>query len=236
MAIEPEQDLQQAAAPRGGKQVELLEKNRPQQARAIRTYEGILEAASELLIEVGLERISTNLIAERAGITVPALYRYFPNKYSVLNALGARLMDRQNAAMFQWHDRYIAGQPPERVFECIYELLVGQYQETADLTGGVQIMHVLASIAPLQQVQNDSHWQTSELLARLWTNQFGVDLTDTVLKQARVAVDIGYSTIQMALEETKMTPELTLREGARALRLYLEAVMREAGIEVENRA
>ena len=54
------------------RQVELLEKNRPRQERAKRTYEAILNAAAELLVEVGVERISTNLIAERAGITVPA--------------------------------------------------------------------------------------------------------------------------------------------------------------------
>ena len=65
--------------------VELLEKNKPQQERAKRTYEAILASAAKLLVEVGIERISTNLIAEEAGITVPALYRYFPNKYAVLN-------------------------------------------------------------------------------------------------------------------------------------------------------
>ena len=64
----------------GAHSVELLEKNKPQQARAKRTYEAILASAAKLLVEVGVERISTNLIAEDAGITVPALYRYFPNK------------------------------------------------------------------------------------------------------------------------------------------------------------
>ena len=48
--------------------VELLENNKPQQARAKRTYEAILAAAAELLVEVGVERISTNLVAEKAGI------------------------------------------------------------------------------------------------------------------------------------------------------------------------
>ena len=49
---------------------ELLEKNRPQQQRAIKTYETILESAAQLLEEIGVERISTNLIAERAGQSV----------------------------------------------------------------------------------------------------------------------------------------------------------------------
>ena len=61
------------------RQVELLEKNRPRQERAKRTYEAILNAAAELLVEVGVERISTNLIAERAGITVPCLLYTSPS-------------------------------------------------------------------------------------------------------------------------------------------------------------
>lgn len=213
-------------------QVELLEKNRPKQARAIKTYESILDATCELLVEVGLERVSTNLISERAGITVPALYRYFPNKYSVFNALGARLMDRQNAAMFQWHELYIANQPPERVIECTYELLVGQYQVTAELTGGLQIMHVLQSIAPLKQVRLNSHWQTAELVAKMWCDQFEIEFTDTVLSQARVAVELGYAAIQMAMEDEAIVPEVTLREGGRALSLYLGEALREAGVKL----
>ena len=31
-------------------------------------------------VEVGIERLSTNLVCERAGLTPPALYRYYPNK------------------------------------------------------------------------------------------------------------------------------------------------------------
>ena len=98
------------------RQVELLEKNKPRQDRAKRTYEAILEAAAELLVEVGVERISTNLTAERAGITVPALYRYFPNKYAMLNALGAVLMDRQNEVVQQWFDAHLGSGDPEPHF------------------------------------------------------------------------------------------------------------------------
>ena len=106
-------------ATQNSRSVELLEKNRPQQQRAIRTYEAILSATGELLCEVGLERVSTNNIAERAGVTVPALYRYFPNKYAVLNALGARLMDAQNEVFARWQRRYITGKPSQAMLDNI---------------------------------------------------------------------------------------------------------------------
>ena len=119
----------------GRQPVELLEKNKPQQQRAKRTYEAILKAAAELLVEVGVERISTNLVAERAGITVPALYRYFPNKYAVLNALGAALMDRQNAVFQAWFEKYL-DEGPQLLLDNIYEVLKQTYEVTRRQPGG----------------------------------------------------------------------------------------------------
>ena len=55
----------------------LAERRPPQQDRARQTRERLLDVAGELLAEVGIERISTNMIAARAGLTPPALYRYF---------------------------------------------------------------------------------------------------------------------------------------------------------------
>lgn len=55
---------------------------RPKQERSQATYELLLNVAGELLAEVGIDRISTNLICARAGLTPPALYRYFDDKYA----------------------------------------------------------------------------------------------------------------------------------------------------------
>ena len=85
----------------------------PKQERAQQTYELLLDVAGELLAEVGIERISTNLICARAGLTPPALYRYFKDKYSVLEALGLRLMERQNAVLEAWRRR--TGRQPMHV-------------------------------------------------------------------------------------------------------------------------
>lgn len=59
----------------------------PVQARGRATFERILDTTAELLEEVGIERVTTNLIASRAGINIATLYKYFPNKLSVVNAL-----------------------------------------------------------------------------------------------------------------------------------------------------
>jgi AcrR family transcriptional regulator len=221
------------SADKVGREVELLEKNRPQQERAIKTYEAILDAASELLVEVGVERISTNLIAERAGVTVPALYRYFPNKYSVLNALGARLMDHQNLAFATWHDQYVAGQTPEAMMANVVELLRATYNATREITAGLEIMHGMQVLAPLQKVRLQSHWNVAEGFGQIWCEQYGVPYTDEVLHRARIAVEIGFGAVQVALEDSRLDPQVALEEGAIALRLYLADVMVRAGVGLD---
>jgi AcrR family transcriptional regulator len=215
-----------------GRKVELLEKHRPQQARAIKTYEAILSAASELLVEVGLERISTNLIAERAGITVPALYRYFPNKYSVLNALGARLMDHQNLAFASWHESHVAGKPAKALMASIKEMLQETYEATRELTGGLEIMHGMQVLGPLQEVRLESHWKVAETFGQFLCEEYGVAFNEEVAQRIRIAVEIGFCAVQIALEDSRMDPDVALQEGATALRLYLEHIASEAGVNL----
>lgn len=59
----------------------------PIQKRAEETVDLILEAAAELVDEVGVVGFTTELLAQRAGIRIRTVYRYFPNKLGVLRAL-----------------------------------------------------------------------------------------------------------------------------------------------------
>ncbi|MDJ0635320.1 MAG: TetR/AcrR family transcriptional regulator [Xenococcaceae cyanobacterium MO_188.B29] len=59
----------------------------PQQERSRLTVEAILEATTHILTEKGYDKTNTNLIAERAGVSIGSLYQYFPNKKSLIVAL-----------------------------------------------------------------------------------------------------------------------------------------------------
>jgi len=83
-------------------QFDLELRKAPQQARARQTYEKILNATALLLDETGLEGINTNLIAEKAGVNISAIYKYFPNKYAILSTLAIRLNDRQTALTLEY--------------------------------------------------------------------------------------------------------------------------------------
>jgi AcrR family transcriptional regulator len=207
------------------RQVELLEKNKPRQARAKRTYESILAAAGELLVDVGVERISTNLIAERAGITVPALYRYFPNKYSVLHALGAVLMDRQNLTYQKWVDSHLQADGVEGLVENIQEVLKLVYDVTLAQTGGLEVSHALRAIAPLQQLRMTSHRIIAEWVQTLLSELLDRPSDEVVEMQSRLIIEIAVSIVELALENNAISAEHTLEEGANMLRAYVRQIL-----------
>lgn len=62
----------------------------PRQARAQMTVEAILEAAARILSNDGYAAMSTNRVADLAGVSVGSLYQYFPNKDAIVTALHER--------------------------------------------------------------------------------------------------------------------------------------------------
>ena len=65
---------------------------RPTQARARFTLEAIVGAADELLRTQGVDAVTTRNVAARAGVSVGALYQYFPNKEAILIEISKRIM------------------------------------------------------------------------------------------------------------------------------------------------
>ena len=57
------------------------------QDRSKFTVDSILEATRQLLVDTGLNNITTNKIVERAGVSIGSLYQYFPGKDAILNML-----------------------------------------------------------------------------------------------------------------------------------------------------
>lgn len=62
----------------------------PRQPRSQRTVDLILDNAAALFVEVGYDNATTNAIAEKSGVSIGTLYRYFPNKEALLRSLTAR--------------------------------------------------------------------------------------------------------------------------------------------------
>jgi AcrR family transcriptional regulator len=78
-------------------------RKKPLQARAIAAVEAMLQAAAHILVHEGYARLTTNRVADLAGVSIGSLYQYFPNKQALIVALQRRHSEKQmasfNAAM-----------------------------------------------------------------------------------------------------------------------------------------
>jgi AcrR family transcriptional regulator len=69
----------------------------PRQERAREKVRLIVEAAAQVLERRGEEGFNTNAVAERAGVSIGTLYRYFPDKAAILKALAEREIEAHHA-------------------------------------------------------------------------------------------------------------------------------------------
>ena len=69
------------------KKKKLTRRKKPTQARAVATVEAILQAATYILVEHGWDALTTNRVAERAGVNIASLYQYFPSKEAIVAEL-----------------------------------------------------------------------------------------------------------------------------------------------------
>lgn len=70
-------------------------KKQPKQKRSVAIVDSILEASTRVLSESKLSKMTTNKVAEIAGVSIGSLYDYFPNKNSILVALMDKSMQAQ---------------------------------------------------------------------------------------------------------------------------------------------
>ena len=71
----------------------------PIQDRSRQLVQSLLDATADILVRQGYERLTTNRVAEAAGVSVGSLYQYFPNKQALVAALIQRWCDDVMATM-----------------------------------------------------------------------------------------------------------------------------------------
>ena len=184
--------------------VELDRKRAPTQTRALETCERILDAAANLLADVGIERLSTNLICERAGLSPPALYRYYPNKYAVLAELGVRLMMSQNELLEKWATPATMKLPAAKFEERIRQLFLDTLEMTRKEIAGEWITRALRAVPSLAPVRIESHEHVTGLLVAAFAVAWPAVPTARVRLVSRLAIEVMYSAQELLVDDATL--------------------------------
>lgn len=214
-----------ARSPRA--QPPLETKVQPAQKRASETYELLLDAAAKTLEDLGIERLSTNLVAERAGVTPPALYRYFPNKYALLSELGKRLMQRQNECVARWISPDVLAGGAATLEPALAGLLLDTYNVTRKVEGGVWIMRALRAVPALQDVRLGSHATVTAAQVQVLAQALPHVSRAELQLVSRIVVELIYAAVEMLFDE-KLPPKAVARIVAGMLSSHLDRVASSA--------
>src|SRR5688572_23233531 len=84
-------------------------RRQPRQERSRERVQAMLDAAASIIDARGIDAVTTNAIADEAGVPVGTIYQFFPNRDAVLVAL----LERQLAAFDQRIEPLVSGHRAE---------------------------------------------------------------------------------------------------------------------------
>lgn len=177
----------------------------PVQARSAARVGALLDAACQTMHEVGYEQLTTAMVAERAGASIGTVYRYFPDRVAVLQAVAARNLERVtqtlradlaksapatvNAALRTALDtltRFFREEPGFR------SLRVGDVLDIRPLAGSRGGNAEIAAV--IKDYLHDAHGLRLDSAGRV-AIETAVDVVDALLGRAFMHSDRGESTV-----------------------------------------
>ena len=140
----------------------------PVQNRARMQREKILNATSDLLKTVGLDDLTTILIAKKVGISIGTLYHYFPNKHAILYAL-SELWVEKIIALFNIIDSENIEQIELKPFvNNLLDEISKVYNSNASLLPLVSVMQSMPEFEDIyNQYQTNSNTRLKAIIMRL---------------------------------------------------------------------
>jgi AcrR family transcriptional regulator len=188
----------------------------PPVGRGRATYDKLMKAAGELLGEVGFEKLTTNAVCARAGLTPPALYRYFHDKYDVLEALARRLLKKQNDAYAAWFVQSGPWMVPARR-AYLEEWFRKSAQITSSEPGAIWTLRALRALPNLAHVRLESLRRYTDQMFEFYHHVYPEIPPKLLWCRIRVVNEFGFAVEEMALEEDRVPPEVLFHEVARIL-------------------
>jgi AcrR family transcriptional regulator len=175
--------------------------------------ERLIEAAQMLLAETGVGSINSNAVAERAGVTPPTFYHYFPNKHALLRALGERMLNAQSAAIRSDTGRRV--QTAADLRDICRDMLRESLRMSRAFTGGFELLVALRAIPDLRDVRLDHQERVAVLLVDYFAEQGLASDRDALMVRARLALHLGYAAVEMLFEtDFANEPEVLDRTAA----------------------
>ncbi|MEV5342300.1 TetR/AcrR family transcriptional regulator [Streptomyces sp. NPDC052676] len=191
----------------------------PVQRRSAERLTRILDACADLLDEVGYDALSTRAVAQRAGVPIGSVYRFFGNKRQMADALAQRNLDRyaervtarlRDARPGDWH--------------AAMDAVLDEYLAMKRTAPGFSLVDFGNQI-PVGARQGEPNHRVADRLTDLLAGFLRRDPDDDLRRTFLIAVETADTLVQLAFRVEPQGDERIIGEMRDMLRCYLGRVL-----------
>lgn len=158
-------------------------RKKPSQERSKEKVEQILAATQKLLADNGLEKLTTNHIAQESGMSVGSLYQYFPNKQAILYELYKRWLEEIRALLGAYDSDHFNADccapsiTLDKIFDDICGATIESWKQSSYETELEKAMKLYPELQKMDRVHGK---KIAAILANIW-RRMGVKASDEEL-------------------------------------------------------
>ncbi len=188
----------------------------PVQRRSAQRLARILDACAEVLEETGYEDLSTRAVALRAGVPIGSVYRFFPNKRAMAEALARRNLD---AYADRITARLTAVDEAPLEWRRAMDVVVDEYLAMKRTVPGFALVEFTV---PAPRETRQANYLVADRLLALFAGPLGLDAADQRLRTAfLVGVETADALLQLAFRTDPAGDPAIVAEAKELLRAYL---------------
>ncbi len=192
----------------------------PVQRRSAERLARILDACAGLLDEVGYDDLSTRAVAERAGVPIGSVYRFFGNKRQMADALAQRNLERFTESVTE---RLSA--TGDRGWRHATDVVLDTYLDMKRTAPGFSLVDFGNQI-PVGARRAEPNHRVADRLAGLLSGYLGRAADDEDLRRTfLVAVETADALVDLAFRVAPEGDEKVIGELRAMLRAYLARVL-----------
>ncbi|WP_327388691.1 MULTISPECIES: TetR/AcrR family transcriptional regulator [unclassified Streptomyces] len=192
----------------------------PIQQRSADRLARILDACAELLDETGYENLSTRVVAQRAGVPIGSVYRFFGNKRAMAIALAHRNLDRYVDGIA---DRL--ADLPATHWRPVVDAVLDEYLAMKRSVPGFALVDFGVPAPPAEGPEADPNHQVAARLTELLSAHLALTPDATLERAVLVAVEATDALIQLAFRVDPAGDPGIVAETRAMMHAYLARVL-----------
>ncbi|WP_432056672.1 TetR family transcriptional regulator [Streptomyces sp. bgisy022] len=200
----------------------------PVQRRSAERLTRILDACAELLDEAGYDELTTRTVAERAGVPIGSVYRFFGNKRQMADALAQRNLERFTDRIA---DR-LRG-TGDRGWRYALDAVIGEYLHMKRTAPGFSLVDFGNQI-PVGSPRTGPNLRVADRLTDLLSGYLGRTPDEDLRRTFLVAVETADTVIHLAFRMAPDGDAKVIEELRGMLRAYLAGVLDPPAPEAEQ--